>query len=297
MTPKTTVAVFCASWLGAAVLLTNIAVAKALTYLPRQVDLAVPSFNFNIEPHFAHLNWRPIPEGKRELAQDQLSAAFRWCGARFPLVLEDSTAVQRPSIAAFVVGESAHEDELLSASSAQAPGAVLMVAPWPLKCIYRVASLIAHESMHQALYERERQSSPVRRGSLGYSPWKYTLRPGRLVWHSFWTFLCQHTLLAECALLERDVLLNDPDLKAFLADMRARILLCADSLRDFDVLNLHELGQRGDALDILQELERDLRQVPGYSQISDWAEHEVFAGYEEWSREILANPPPKLSIA
>jgi hypothetical protein len=277
--------------------LTNVVISNALEYLPALMDLEAPLFNFELAPYFTHLSCRGVPIEDRTRVTGQLTEAFLWCKGRFPLCFRDSSGARRPSITKFIVGYSVHKDELLSASSAQAPGSVLMAAQWPLKSIYRLASLIAHESMHQALYQRERVASPVRNASLGYSPWKNTVRPGRLVWHSFWTFACQFALLAESLCVERELLISDPALTNFLADMRARIFLCSNSLKDSAIVTDNEMRGCDEALLVLQNLCRDLHGFPGYSEAAALAEDKVFREYEEWAYAILESSSSKQSTA
>jgi hypothetical protein len=277
--------------------LTDKVIAKALDYLPDRTDLETPFFDFDLLPQFTHLSCRVVSGDERRLAANQLTEAFFWCQRRFPLRLRAADGSHRASIRRFVVGYSTHKDELLSASSAQVPGMVLMAAQWPLTSIYRLASLVAHESMHQALYERERLASPVRNASLGYSPWKYTLRPGRLVWHAFWTFACQFTLLAEAATEEPELLMDDPELTRFLADMAARVCLCSESMMDFEIVSDDEARRCGDALLVVQSLCEELRDYPGYSEAATHAENEVFRDYEAWSHSLVKSPPPGLATA
>lgn len=269
-------------------LLINTVINKALGYLPEYIDQAMPSINFELGTHFNKFNYRSVTREDRPAISERLTEAFFWCANRFPLSVKTSSdSVPQQSIVQFVVGHSIHQDEILSASSAQAPGVVLMAACWPLKSPYRLASIIAHESMHQALYIRERISSLIRPGSLGYSPWKNSLRPGRLVWHSFWTFVCQFTMLSESVLEDDSLLQIDPKLTSFLADMQARILACSNSLSNFDIVASDEMEQCNSALSILDKISRELLVFPEYQSALKKAKDNVFEDFETWAMSLI----------
>lgn len=263
-------------------------VKKALRYQPEYMGQTIPSFNFELGPHFGEFNLRSVSQRERPLVSARLTEAFLWCADRFPLCITNaSNNTTQQTITQFTVGRSVHRNELLTASSAQAAGIVLIAARWPVKTFYRLGSLIAHESMHQALYVRENLSSPVRPRSFGYSPWKNSLRPGRLVWHSFWTFVCQFTMLSESVLDDNQILQMDPKLIAFLADMQARILVCHDSLRTFELVTSEELEKCDEALSILDEVARESPSQSNYQQHLAKARKSVFEEFDSWAHRFI----------
>lgn len=259
---------------------------ECLGYLPEYVDGETPCLSFGyFSTNFEDLGAKIVANEQRTDVGQQLTEAYVWCTDRFPLsVRTHVTHEMKRSIVRFIVGHSKHEDEVLSASSAQAPGVVFIAAEWPVRSPYRLASLIAHEGIHQALFIRELESSPVRHGSLGYSPWKNTLRPGRMVWHAFWTFTCQTAMLAESLLTDPSLLSRDPRLTDFLADMEARISVCLYSLELSNIVSSCEFERCNRAFGILSGLFRELARLPKFDQAQVEAGHVARAEFEMWAR-------------
>jgi HEXXH motif-containing protein len=219
----------------------------------------------------------------------QLAEAYAWCAARFPL------SVRAPggdgsvrSVSLLIVGHSRQRARLLSFSSPQAPGQVFIAADWPLSSPYRLASLLAHEDIHQALYVREAESSPVRPRSLGYSPWKGTVRPGRWVWHAFWTFTCQAALLGESLTRDRSLLERDPTLSRFVAEMMARVGVCLESLQIFDIVTTEELDRCRRAGSMLDQVADRLGGIPDFDQVRASARDGVSADFRDWATSQLS---------
>ena len=235
------------------------------------------------------MNCRETSPLEQEIISSQICQVFQWCIERFPLCIRKESKNIEQSITEFIIGYSLHKDELLSASSAQALGVILLSAPWPLKTPYRLASLIAHESMHQALYYREFENSPVRPSSLGYSPWKNCIRPGRLVWHSFWTFICQFVMLGENALKDQNLMNIDTSLAHFIADMQARIMICYESLKEFKILNSNEVIQCDHAIQILNNVGYSLAEFSEYKLQLRIAEENAFKDYSHWAKALTNN--------
>jgi len=202
------------------------------------VGPARSNFDASIQSHFP--STLPVPETRRDAVGSEIDAACTLYKDAFPLAFLDETGRERPFISEIQIGHSVREDEVLTASSAGAPGAVIVVANWPLEKPIRLASLLVHEAMHQALYVRERLANPVRPGSLGYSPWKNTLRPGRMVWHAFWTFSTQLAFLHEFVRTLPESRRMDPGLAEFVADIWARLEICIDSVRGFELVDADE---------------------------------------------------------
>jgi hypothetical protein len=271
--------------------LTEAILRECLGHLPEYDDGNTPQLRFGYAgTNFDDLGASIVPPEHRANVTRQLFEAYTWCAHRFPLSIA-SAAGTRPSIVELIVAHSRHENEVLSASSAQAPGVVFMAADWPLHSPYRLASLIAHESIHQALFVREQEASPIRSRSSGYSPWKKTLRPGRLVWHAFWTFTCQSAMLGETLTSDRSLLDNDPDLPGFLTDMEARISVCLQSLELFEIVSSAEMERCTSAFARLGDLFRDLASMPGIQQLRTHAGEAAFAEYERWAVDLLAAKP------
>lgn len=215
---------------------TQAIVGLALGY-PVELADTLPSLSFEPGDGLRALDARPVAARDRPAIAAQMIDAYRWCADRFPLGIRTIDGVRAPAVAAICLGRSGHAGEFLTASSPQRPGTIFVAAPWPLSSRYRLASLVAHEAMHQALYDRERAGPVARVGSLGYSPWKEQLRPGRLVWHAFWTFSAQFVFLAEAvASPTGTILADDPEMPEFLGEMDARLECCLDSLESFEIV-------------------------------------------------------------
>lgn len=244
-----------------------------------------PELRFDLAPQLADFGATVISEDERAAVSGQVLDAYDWCAARFPLAIRDPEGRKVQAIASISLGRSVHEGEYLTASSPHRPCDVFVAAPWPLAGIYRLGSLLAHEAMHQALYNRERIGDVARVRSLGYSPWKQQLRPGRLVWHAFWTFSTQFSLLVEAFLEEGGAMVDaDPNLLDFIAEMDARIDCCGQSLEQFDLLPAEEAGRVEQALVEVRLASRDLMQAaPLYaSRHARWSE-DVAREIEIWS--------------
>lgn len=266
--------------------------ALALGYAGTIVPPVLPPISFEPGEGLRSLAAVPVDEEARPAVAAQLRDAFAWCAARFPLGIRDANGRRCPAVTGFSVGRSAHPGEFLTASSPQRTGTLFVAAPWPVPSRYRLASLIAHEAMHQALYNRERRGPVARLGSLGYSPWKAQLRPGRLVWHAFWTFSTQFMLLVE-ALAERGatILAEDPEMPAFLAEMDARIACCADSLEAFDLLDATEFARTREALHLMTAKSACLLAgVAGYVRLRAEWQAAVASELEGWAELRLATP-------
>jgi hypothetical protein len=268
----------------------DIIVAECLGYLPDYVAGNLPAISFDdgridLEESGA----RTVADDLRPEVRRQLAEAYAWCADRFPLSLRapgrDGSV---RSIALLVVGHSRRRARLLSSSSPQAPGLVFIAADWPLASPYRLASLLSHEDVHQALYVREAESSPVRPTSLGYSPWKGTLRPGRWVWHAFWTFTCQVTLLGESLARDRSLLERDPTLPRFIAEMMARVSVCLYSLRIFDVVSVEEVERCRRASSVLDEVAEVLGGIPHFDQLRDSARNVASTEFGDWATNQLS---------
>ncbi|KUJ69491.1 hypothetical protein ACZ90_11465 [Streptomyces albus subsp. albus] len=266
-------------------------VRSCLGYVPEFVGHEFPPVYFDgrVGGNFEGSDAEAVRDESRATVRRQVAHAYSCCVERFPLSVRNrSTGDVQPTVTAFSVGRSTGSGMLLSASSPQAPGVIFLAADWPLSNPYWLASLIAHESTHQALYFREAESSPVRPSSLGYSPWKRTLRPGRWVWHAFWTFSCQLAMLGEALATEQQLLADEPPLVVFVADMQARVELCLRSLIDSNIVISPEIGRCQAALNTLDRLTGGL--PPGFAQAKETARSAVFEEYREWADAMVSQP-------
>ncbi len=272
-------------------------VRTALGYAAERIEPVLAALSFEPGEGLRALDATPVATPARPQVEAQVRDAHRWCAERFPLGIRDAEGRACRAVSAICVGQSRHPGEFLTASSPQRPGIVFAAAPWPVPSRYRLASLIAHEAMHQALYHRERQGPVARVGALGYSPWKEVLRPGRLVWHAFWTFSAQFLFLAE-AVADPQLLAEDPDLTEFLAEMDARIECCAGSLVAFEILDRPETDRVERGLDLVASARTELAKiVPDYARrLARWAA-KVEAELEAWAERQLDAPADVFSPA
>lgn len=246
---------------------------------------------FKLAEELEPLGATPVPARDQRSITAQILAAYSWSCRHFPMCIRDSAGEWGAAVQTVAVGVSADEGEYVSASSPARPRVVFLAARWPLRSPYRVGSLLAHEMMHQALYLREHAETPVRPSSLGYSPWRRELRPGRLVWHAFWTFSTQFVGLAEATLAGADDILGeDPEITSFLAEMQVRIELCAQSLQEFELPSAPEAARIERGLAIVGGVGGRLERVEGYiGSRRTWmgvAEQEV----QSWSALTALGP-------
>jgi len=266
-------------------------IQSCLGYLPEFAGSEMPELYYDdrLGSNFEGSGAEPVSSGLRHEVSRQVASAFTWCIERFPISSRDpATGGLRPTVTALCIGRSLRAGRLLSASSPQAPGIIFLAADWPLRTPYRLASLIAHESIHQALYAREAQFSPVRPSSLGYSPWKNTLRPGRWVWHAFWTFSFQLTMLGEAIHSDRPILAGDSSLLGFVADMYSRVGLCLRSLEDSDIVTRPELERCQAALAIVDLVAENLADVDDFGRVKAMAEAASFREFRDWALMMVS---------
>lgn len=270
-----------------AMTVTEMVTEMALGRLPDRRETGTPEIDFDFARVFQDYGSKRVRGASQQMAADEFLEAYRWCANRFPLQKRVDRRMVR-SIDRVLIGQSLRPKELLSASSINAPGVVLFCAPWPLKSHYRIASLVAHESIHQALFVREIEATPVRSGSLGYSPWKRTLRDGRLVWHAFWTFACQYSFLSEEVLKGSEIPERDRTIWKFLAEMNSRLVLCEHSMREFAVVDNRELKRSRRAMGLVGGLTEKLEETPEFvSKIkSSW--EVVIREYGDWAKNLAA---------
>ena len=132
------------------------------------------------------------------------------------------------------LGEIPDRRRLVTASSPQEPGTIWFAANWGSLTTRRIAGNLLHEAVHQLLYQREESdASLLRAHSIAYSPWKQRERPGRWVWHAFWTFSAHCVFLAD-TITSGDVEFNED--KTEVGIMYLRLKQCSASLEMFDVV-------------------------------------------------------------
>jgi hypothetical protein len=264
-------------------------VSLALGSVPDSADFELPVIDFLSRSAALDPAYPGVSREHRAAARQTLENAFQWCGRRFPLrTPPDADGARRQSIRHVDV-RSTRDDVLLGCSSADAPGYVVLGASWPVASHYRLASLIAHEAVHQDLFVRERSEHPVRPGSLGYSPWRRTIRPGRALWHSFWTFACQFSLLADSLSEEPHVTTEDAGLLRFTAAMAPRIECCLTSLRDFTVVDDAELRRCDRALRLVQDAADRMCACAEFGSALADENRVVATDYRTWADQLLSS--------
>lgn len=265
-------------------------VKTALGYIPPLNPKAEPQIDFELADELKQLGASTVPQCDRKSVASQIIDAYLWSRSQFPMCVQDASGDWILALQTLSVGVSLDSDEYISASTPHRPYIIFLSAAWPLRSRYRLASLLAHEMMHQALYLRERRETPTRANSLAYSPWKRNLRPGRLVWHAFWTFSVQFVGLAEATVGSNDILAADPGILSFLAEMQARIELCTHSLTEFDIVTAEETTRVGQALSIVRNMGKRLNTIKDYSSSQrSWTD---IVNREVQSWEELLTPYP-----
>lgn len=264
-------------------------VAHALCGVPQSADPALPIIDFLSHPAGLDPACASVPPEIRGATRRAVTAAFLWCAARFPLVTApDAEGVRHGAIRHLDVRRTP-DGELLGSSSPGTPGCVVLGASWPVGPVYRLASLLAHESVHQALFVREAVADPVRPGSFGYSPWRRTIRPGRAIWHAFWTFAAQFALLADAVAENADILDEDPGLLGFLAELFPRIELCLDSLHQFTVVDAAETRRCDRAFLATRKAVARLSAFPLFGPALSDETAAVDADYRYWVAQVTGN--------
>jgi hypothetical protein len=196
----------------------------------------LPKISFEWNVHLERDRVTPLqsPGSRREAKETFLEGLQYAYGRR---ISGDCSAV-----ASFVFGQikrvhlgaASDRRSLITASSPQDLGAVWFAGNWGTLTPQRVAANVFHEAVHQALYRRELvEAAALRRNSIAYSPWKKCERPGRWVWHAFWTFSVHCAFLAEAI---------NPHSRDFQEDavevavMYLRLRQCVESIHMFNVV-------------------------------------------------------------
>jgi hypothetical protein len=257
--------------------------------LPDKSSQRLPLIDFESPATSLDRTYRAVPREEQPNACRIVEDAFRWCAMNFPLGVPTETDRLRFLAPRYIDVRLTPSNIYLAASSADRLGHILLGAPWPVECTYRLASLIAHEAVHQGLFLREQHSSPVRPGSLGYSPWRCRTRPGRLVWHAFWTFACQFSLLVSAASGNEGAIQIDRDLVDFMATMPPRCESCLDSLIQFDIVKDSELIRCADALSYVALSADRLSRRSQFAVRLDAERAKTAADYRDWAESIMSS--------
>jgi hypothetical protein len=221
----------------------------ALRGRPVALAEATPAIEFPASTEIADAATTAVGAGQRQGAGRTSADAYDWCRRTFAseVAAPGGGAITKLRVVTCTPGQ------LMTASTEAVPGEIVVGAHWPLETHYRLGSLLAHEAIHQLLFEREATDSPVRERSLAYSPWRVETRPGRLAWHAFWTFACQIALLAETMVGEPGMAADEPELPRFVARLLPRLPIALDSLERFQVLSAAELDHARRAMDALDD--------------------------------------------
>jgi hypothetical protein len=257
--------------------------------LPDTSSQDLPLIDFESSSAFLDRTYCAVPREEQPNARRIVEDAFRWCTMNFPLEVPAELNRLRLFAPHYIDVRLTPRNTYLAASSADSRGHILLGAPWPEECTRRLASLVAHEAVHQGLFLREQLSSPVRTGSLGYSPWRCRARPGRLVWHAFWTFACQFSLLASAISKDEPTVEIECGLIDLMATMPPRVESCLDSLVQFDIVEDAELERCADALSYVGLAADRLSWLPQFAVKLDAERTKTDSDYRDWTRSIISN--------
>lgn len=210
----------------------------AAVALPRSTlqtsDLPSPEIEFDWDGGVGEFECLPILlDCKRLEATYRFRDAFTYLNTLLPMKIRalDSTSFV-VGVKVVQLGELDEPKRLVTGSSPHAARVIRLAAKWATVDNRHIAGVLLHESIHQFLYFKEKINSPLRQHSLGYSPWKFKERQGRLVWHGFWTFVVQVAFLLET--------LADGELSgnAFreIAEDFARLEICIKSFEIFELI-------------------------------------------------------------
>lgn len=203
----------------------------------------VPSIRFPSADKTCRNESTPVPFELRAGAASLISEAYRWAGSRFCFALPSAEPSRCTPAILGVEVYMGRSRQLYSESSTRRAGTVTLASAWPVGCRYELGSLLVHEAVHQGLFLRERQDTPVRSGALGYAPWRCSTRTGRRVWHGFWTFACQVAVLVD-AVDDCPTLLGDnPNLADLLSRLEPRVHVCLNAIETFRIVHADELDR------------------------------------------------------
>lgn len=268
------------------------AVARAVMQLGVQgLDISgsveCPAVEFGCVPDALDRGHREVPDADRSIALNVMEEAWTLAEALVGVRSWRVDDGRPPAIGRFRVREG-EADAFTSASIPDAEGNVLLCAPWRAAGPLRLASMMAHEAMHQALFLRERQGSPVRVRSLGYSPWRSETRPGRMVWHAFWAFGVQFALLSEALTSMKWSEDDIEDVLALTVSMPPRLAYTLESLGDFNIVTRAEFGRCNEALAMIDDSATGLGTLPNFASKLAEAEESIDREHRIWAERLLA---------
>lgn len=222
--------------------------------------------------------------GQEALAEACIYQSVRYLHGLLPFrirALDNSGFVA--AIKTVQIGRLTEHRRMITGSSPDAPRVVRLAANWATVDARHVAGVMLHEAVHQLLYSRELLASPVRRSSIGYSPWKFQERTGRLVWHGFWTFAVQVSFLLET--------LEDSSDQSYreIAEDFARLECCVESLDIFRLLSSSSENIRAkEGVDRLREAL--LKRLPSERFLAALSQHRAKTAidFNAWAAKLVA---------
>lgn len=249
----------------------------------------LPKLSFNLESVLPNSGFEKVDPVMINQIYSQVIEAYEWCSGKLPLCHVNQNNQCQPFIVSINIGKSANPSELLTASSIQNRGNMILAADWILPSIYRLGSLIAHEAVHQILFLRELQGSVIRENSIGYSPWKGTLRKGRLIWHSFWSFTCQFSFLAESVLKAEKIVCDDQGVLSYLAEIYAKIFICQFELAERTILIASESSACDIAFKVITEIKNEVVNKYKAATVYEEALSQEHSRYQTWAIFMIRN--------
>jgi len=107
------------------------------------------------------------------------------------------------------------------------------------------------------------------------------------VWHAFWTFACQFSLLADVGTQSPAILLEEPGLLDFAAAMPPRVECCFDSLKQFSIVAPPELIRCSHAMYQVRAATDRLATLPRFAATLQEEADKTDNDYQRWAELIL----------
>lgn len=246
-----------------------------------------PIISYDLERVISDSAFTNVNQSLKRKIDSQIIKAYEWCGKTYPLYYSDGQNKIHRFIVSITIGNSAHRSEILTASSIQNIGNMILMADWPLPSVFRLGSLFAHEATHQLLFLREQAGETIRSRSVGYSPWKGTLRKGRLIWHSFWSFTCQFVFLSERVVLETEVYSQDKGILKYLAEMYSKLSICTEELIQRNIVSMEELSACETAFHEVTKIQKEIVSRFDNSELFCVLMEKEYNEYREWASSLI----------
>ncbi len=241
-----------------------------------------PQVNFELCESLIDFGSMPVAPEMRDAVIRQCREAYNHALASVPMSFVGRHGRAAPLISSLQIGQGAKIEDMMTGSSVNAPGRVIVSAKWPTLHPYRLASLFVHEAVHQILYRDARQKTAFSVQSSAYSPWRFGLRPAIMVWHAYWTFAAQTAFLIEMLARDGGACRHDAGLAAFAAELHARVELCRESMQIFDILDKDESLRADAAISALVDLSALLPAEYGYGGLMERYAAQVQSDLEDW---------------